>query len=110
MEIANNLKTTLQIAMEEKNKTLRPEIRLLNKLLTEKKSGERIKTIQANLHYLEADSYFFQLLNRLTLDVERQPDNPKKAELMVQMKSIVRETKEASAGVKKTPKRGFGSK
>jgi hypothetical protein len=101
-EVVNKIETTLKVAMAEKNKTLRPEIRLLNQLLTDNGVQERAKTIQSNLDYLRTDSYFFQLLSRMLADVEKQRNNPKRLLLLAQLRTISKETKEAAKALKKS--------
>lgn len=142
----NKIETTLQIAMAEKGKTLRPEIRLMNQvgigsfarcflppkfsygfqilvgvfkflnstwdnipsnninneewwvmqLLNETSTQERAKAIQSNQLYLDPDGYFFELLERMTADVERQQNNPKRKMLLSQLRTITKEAKEAA--------------
>jgi hypothetical protein len=101
-EVVNKIETTLKVAMAEKNKTLRPEIRLLNQLLIDNGVQERAKTIQSNLDYLRTDSYFFQLLSRMLADVEKQRNNPKRLLLLAQLRTISKETKEAAKALKKS--------
>eukprot|EP00897_Mesotaenium_endlicherianum_P008239 jgi/Mesen1/7443/ME000389S06783 len=102
-EVAKQLRGVLEVAMMEKEKTLRPEIRLLNKLIRDKNPSERMVTIQNNGKYLQSDSYFFTLLNRMALDVEHQPPNDEQRKLLTKLKSIQREAKEASLSLRQRP-------
>jgi hypothetical protein len=65
-------------------------------LLNETSTQERAKAIQSNQLYLDPDGYFFELLERMTADVERQQNNPKRKMLMSQLRTITKEAKEAA--------------
>ncbi|MCO5580063.1 hypothetical protein L7F22_033929 [Adiantum nelumboides] len=102
-EVVSRIETTLKTAMREREKTLRPEIQLLNQLLRDKTSAERSKTMDKFLDYLNSDSYFFQLLNRMTLDVEKQPtvrSDPEQMNLLAQLRAINKEAREISRSLK----------
>eukprot|EP00250_Pteridium_aquilinum_P001378 c11580_g1_i1 orf=579-1250(-) len=106
-EVVNRIETTLKIAMQEREKTLRPEIQLLNQLLRDNGASERSRTMSRFLDYLKSDSYFFQLLNRMTLDVEKQPtsrSNPEQMKLLAQLRAINKEAREVSKGLKHAAK------
>ncbi|CAI5535923.1 unnamed protein product [Closterium sp. Naga37s-1] len=98
-EVVQQLETVLKVAMVEKEKTLRPEIRMLNQLLRDKTPADRAKTLAAYEEYLVAGSYFFHLLNRMLVDVESQ--KPPQTKLLSQLRTINREVKEAAKGSKK---------
>ncbi|GBG71050.1 hypothetical protein CBR_g8349 [Chara braunii] len=102
IEVTNQLETTLKLALEEKEKTLRPEIRVLNILLRGKSPAERADTIAKNRSHFSSDSYFFTLLNRMIQDVERQKTNAQRAQLLAQLRAIRRETQEVSKSMKRT--------
>lgn len=77
------------MALEEKEKTLRPEIRLLNRLLREKNASGRNTIFREDLSLLSSeDGYFASLVMRMLSDVERQPENPRKGELLKKLKAI----------------------
>ncbi|GAQ85667.1 hypothetical protein KFL_002480050 [Klebsormidium nitens] len=96
-EVVNQLESTLKVALAEKEKTLRPEIRLLNRLLREKNSSGRNAIFQEDLSLLQSeDGYFAGLVKRMLGDVERQPENPRKGELLRKLKDIKQEMKELS--------------
>jgi hypothetical protein len=95
IEVVNQLESTLKVALAEKEKTLRPEIRLLNRLLRVKSSAERTAIFQEDLSLLESeDGYFAGLLKRMLTDVERQPEHPRKAELLAKLKTVKQEMRE----------------
>lgn len=107
LEVAARIESALKIAMEEKNNTLRPEIKLLNRLIAEPKSFKRkqvLNTREAGEALQMNDGYFFTLLTRMTADVENQPSNPQKKPLLSQLQDI---KLEASARLPPSP-RGFG--
>lgn len=106
LEVAARIESALKIAMEEKNKTLRPEIRLLNDLMTKTTSLQRkqiLNTKQAGDTLQMNDGYFFSLLARMTVDVEGQPKTVGRAKLLLQLKEIKQETSARLSGMK-----GFG--
>eukprot|EP00270_Netrium_digitus_P003325 TRINITY_DN13806_c0_g1_i2.p1 TRINITY_DN13806_c0_g1~~TRINITY_DN13806_c0_g1_i2.p1 ORF type:complete len:269 (-),score=52.74 TRINITY_DN13806_c0_g1_i2:169-975(-) len=124
-DVVQQLERVLRAAMEEKEKTLRPEIRLLNQLLRQSRTTERVVTINMNLPFLCPDSYFFQLLGRMIVDVQGQKNpSEKQQNLLVLLKTIERETREVSralptantssststASSSRPKKLGFGSK
>lgn len=103
VEVVNRLESTLRTAMAVREKTLRPEIQLLNQLLRDDGASERAKTMKKGSDYLRSDSYFFQLLNRMIMDVEKQPNNPsnpEKSKLLSQLRAINKEAREISKGSK----------
>ncbi|EFJ12116.1 hypothetical protein SELMODRAFT_425709 [Selaginella moellendorffii] len=81
VEVVNQVENALKAAMAAKDKTLRPEIRLFNKLLRDNSSAERQQTISENHAYLHEGSYFFELLDRMTKDVESQKSSPDRTKL-----------------------------
>uniref|UniRef100_A0A7S0MQ78 Uncharacterized protein n=1 Tax=Pyramimonas obovata TaxID=1411642 RepID=A0A7S0MQ78_9CHLO len=88
-EVVAQVETALQAALKEKEKTLRPEIRLLNRLLRAKTKAERAALLSTDAPSLTSDKgYFFTLLERMAKDVERQPANQKQKELVSQLKAI----------------------
>lgn len=106
-EVVNRIETTMKIAMQEREKTLRPEIQLLNQLLRDNGASERSITMSKFVDYLKSDSYFFQLLNRMTLDVEKQPtsrSNPEQMKLLAQLRAINKEAREISKDIKHAAK------
>eukprot|EP00271_Cylindrocystis_brebissonii_P018379 TRINITY_DN5165_c0_g1_i1.p1 TRINITY_DN5165_c0_g1~~TRINITY_DN5165_c0_g1_i1.p1 ORF type:complete len:276 (-),score=54.36 TRINITY_DN5165_c0_g1_i1:320-1147(-) len=103
LEVFAQLQNILEVALAERHKMLRPEIGLLNKLLRQRTSGERLPTIQANLQYFVEGGYFFQILNQMTLDYDRQPANDQRDDMLVRCKSVGREVREAMLGVAKPP-------
>lgn len=102
MDMVNQIESALKVAMDEKGKTLRPEIQLLNKLLQQTRSSERSTTFKGNSQYLRNDSYFFELLRMMTKDVEKQPDSPRKSNLLKQLRIIMAEADEISRILQKT--------
>lgn len=101
-EVMKKIENVLEIAMEEKGKTLRPEIQLMNKLLNSTDQYERAKTIQSNALFIaNTDSYFYELLQRMTTDVENLKESPKRQQLLTQIKTVTREVKEASRAMRK---------
>ncbi|CAI5481758.1 unnamed protein product [Closterium sp. Yama58-4] len=107
-EVVQQLESVLKVAMAEKEKTLRPEIRMLNQLLRDKTPADRAKTLAAYEEYLVAGSYFFHLLNRMLVDVESQ--KPPQTKLLSQLRTINREVKEAAKGGKKSRKESISNK
>lgn len=102
-EVVNRLEAILKTAMAEREKSLRPEIQLLNQLLRDNGASERAKTLNKGINYLTSDSYFFQLLNRMVMDVEKQPSNPlnpQKMKLLSQLRAINKEAREISKCLK----------
>lgn len=85
-EVVERLELVLRAAMEAKNATLRPEIRLLNQLLGCEEDAQARKQLlnrQASGDALTSDDgYFFKLLEQVTADVVKQPENPRKASLL----------------------------
>jgi len=102
VEVMKKIENVLEIAMEEKGKTLRLEIQLMNKLLNETDQYERSKTIRSNSLYIaDSDGYFYELLNRMTTDVENLKDSPKKQKLLTQIRAVTREVKEAGKALRR---------
>ncbi|KAL3694310.1 hypothetical protein R1sor_007961 [Riccia sorocarpa] len=101
LEVVSKLETTLRTALEVKETTLRPEIRLLNQLLRETAEKDRASTIQTNVQYLSSDSYFFQLLSRMIKDVESQKTNPNQLRLLTQLRMISKETREVAKAMRR---------
>lgn len=96
-----------QAAWEEKQKTLRPEIRLLNQLLAANGQGE---AQQAQLLASAAaagvltmnERYFFSLLDRMTSDVQRQPRSASQEQLLARLKSVGMAAAQAAAAAPPT--------
>ncbi|KAL2641943.1 hypothetical protein R1flu_009530 [Riccia fluitans] len=101
LEVVTKLETTLRTALQVKETTLRPEIRLLNQLLRDTAEKDRASTIQANVQYLSSDSYFFQLLTRMINDVESQKTNPNRLRLLTQLRMINKETREVAKALRR---------
>lgn len=102
MDMVKQIESALKVAMDEKGKTLRPEIQLLNQLLQQTRSSERSTTFKGNSQYLRNDSYFFELLRMMTKDVEKQPDSPRKSNLLKQLQIIMTEADEILRTLQKT--------
>ena len=73
--------------------------------------------MERSTEWLAPDSYFFQLINRMVLDVELQKDSEQRNTTLIQFKSIKREATEMSKslGGKEEKKmtargKGFGAK
>lgn len=113
-EVVAQLERTVRAAMAEKEKTLRPELRMLNQLLRDKNAAERSVTMSRHVACLQSDSYLFTFLNRMILDVEGQPESGQRTKLLLQLRSIQREAKEASKvlakeGPRSGARKGFKS-
>jgi len=92
-EVADQMQKTLEVAMKEKEKSLRPEIRLLNALLRAKEPADRRVVFQQNGQALTMDDgYFFKLLAMMTNDVTNQKGNPQRESLLAQLKAILEES------------------
>lgn len=94
-EVCSKLETVLRVAMEEKQKTLRPEIQLLNNLMAATTVPERERVLSqdtAKEALTMNNGYFFGLLDRMISDVLRQPDNGRKKDLMDQLQEINKRT------------------
>lgn len=94
-EVCTKLEQVLKIAMEEKQKTLRPEIQLLNNLMAATTVPERERVLddeEAKKALVMNNGYFFGLLDRMISDVGRQPDNPRKQDVMDQLQQINKRT------------------
>jgi hypothetical protein len=92
-DVEEQLRKVLMAALEVKQTTLRPEIRLLNRLLqcdNEKDMKVIIRESQGLL--LSEDGYFLTLLHRMMGDIEGQPDGPQKSELLAKLRFINNET------------------
>ncbi|KAK9812959.1 hypothetical protein WJX72_006509 [[Myrmecia] bisecta] len=93
-EMFGQMQNVLKIAMEEKQKTLRPEIQLLNRLIAEDSSSARkqiLNTQEAGRTLVMNNRYFFGLLDKFTRDVNGQPDNARKMKLSMQLREIKKE-------------------
>ncbi|KAL4528686.1 hypothetical protein Ndes2437A_g03235 [Nannochloris sp. 'desiccata'] len=89
--VAFRLERAIKAAMEAKNATLRPEIQLLNKLLgseTELERKQVLNTKQAGETLTMNNYYFFNLLDTMMKDVDRQPDGPQKVELQEKQQAV----------------------
>jgi hypothetical protein len=65
--------------------------------LRDQGSTERAKTIDSFADHVKLDGYFFQLLNRMILDVEKQPtsrSNPDQIKLLSQLRAIQKEARD----------------
>lgn len=102
MDMVKQIECALKVAMDEKGKTLRPEIQLLNQLLRKNRASERSATFTGNLEYVRNGSYFFELLRMMTKDVEMQPDSPQKSKLLKRLQIIRTEADEISRTLQKT--------
>lgn len=102
MDMVKQIESALKVAMDEKGKTLRPEIQLLNQLLQQNRGSERSATFRGNSQYLRNDSYFFELLRMMTNDVEMQPDSPQKSKLLKRLQIIMTEADAISRTLQKT--------
>lgn len=102
MDMVKQIECVLKVAMDEKGKTLRPEIQLLNQLLRKNKASERSATFTGNLEYVRNGSYFFELLRMMTKDVEMQLDSPQKSKLLKRLQIIRTEADEISRTLQKT--------
>lgn len=94
-EVCRKLEEVLRVAMEEKQKTLRPEIQLLNNLMAATTVPERERVLSqdtAQQAQTMNNGYFFGLLDRMISDVNRQPDNRRKKDLMDQLQEINKRT------------------
>ena len=93
-KVVSKLEEAIRVAMEEKNKTLRPEIQLLNKLLKEKDRQERKRLLnrKASGDALAMNGgYFFSLLEKFTSDVEAQQQkmmSSSSSQLLTQLREI----------------------
>ncbi|KAL0038104.1 hypothetical protein WJX79_002967 [Trebouxia sp. C0005] len=95
IEVCRKLEEVLRVAMEEKQKTLRPEIQLLNNLMAATTVPERERVLSqdtAKQAQIMNNGYFFGLLDRMISDVNRQPDNRRKKDLMDQLQEINKRT------------------
>jgi hypothetical protein len=83
-------------AVEEKEKTLKPEIRLLNQLLRTKERPARALLLAAHTAELVSDGgLFFTMLVRLTRDIEAQPASSAQREAtLTQLRCIAKEARE----------------
>ncbi|PNW71008.1 hypothetical protein CHLRE_17g742550v5 [Chlamydomonas reinhardtii] len=95
-DVASRLERALSAAWAVKQATMRPELQLLNGLVRAESDAARrqmyvsggsdlVDTLRMN------DRWFFSMLERMTNDVERQPPNPGKAQLLTRLRSIKKE-------------------
>lgn len=91
-DVSGKLEQVIQIAMGEKQKTLRSEIQLLNTILACSSQSERQKVYVApdTVERLTMnDRYFFRvLLDRMIQDVKRQQPSANQAELHKRLQQI----------------------
>ena len=73
--------------------------------------------MESSREWLNPESYFFQLINRMVLDVELQKESEQRNTTLIQLKSIKREATEMSKSLggkeeKETlsQSKGFGAK
>ncbi|KAK9831613.1 hypothetical protein WJX74_002567 [Apatococcus lobatus] len=88
-EIAGKLEEALRTAMAEKQKHLRPEIRLLNQLMQIQDDSQRLKLLQASKNTVQMnDGYFLKLVDNMMKDLKRQPKSSGSALAIHQLQSI----------------------
>ncbi|GIL48934.1 hypothetical protein Vafri_5430, partial [Volvox africanus] len=97
VDVAARLERALNAAWAVKNSTLRPELQLLNNLVRAETEAERKQLYTSGGSDLLStlvmnDRWFITALGRMAADVERQPPNPGKAQLMSRLRAIQRET------------------
>lgn len=89
------METALRAAMEAKQRTLRPEIQLLNRLLAAGDSAAERAAVFDKPPAPDAltmnDRYFFSLLDRMAGDVARQKVHEGTAKLVAQLAAIKQE-------------------
>jgi hypothetical protein len=89
--VASNLKAALKVAMDAKQKTLRPEIQLLNRLLAAETAVARKQALNSGesaARLTMNDRYFFTLLERMEGDVRRSPEGPQRGALLEKLSDI----------------------
>eukprot|EP00899_Mesostigma_viride_P023032 jgi/Mesvir1/3913/Mv19856-RA.1 len=95
-DVVSRIEPILRITMQEKEKTLRPEIQLLNALLRAPSEQERQKIYveDKNRQWFvnPKDSYFFKLVDMMMKDVEQSKGNPKRMFILKQLQEIQKET------------------
>ncbi|KAG2425595.1 hypothetical protein HXX76_013638 [Chlamydomonas incerta] len=96
VEVAGRLERALSAAWTVKQATLRPELQLLNGLVrAESDAARRQMYVNGGSDLVDTlcmnDRWFFSMLERMTNDVERQPPNPGKAQLLTRLRSIKKE-------------------
>ncbi|KAK9812229.1 hypothetical protein WJX73_005774 [Symbiochloris irregularis] len=95
-EVTEQLESVLKICMEEKQKTLPPEIQLLNTLLSTKTADQRKEIMSAPVAMktmTSASGKFDKLVNRMMLDIDRQPANASgKSAILQQLEHIQKES------------------
>ncbi|KAG2451149.1 hypothetical protein HYH02_004416 [Chlamydomonas schloesseri] len=96
-DVAARLERALAAAWAVKQATLRPELQLLNGLVrAETDAARRQMYVSGGSDLVDTlsmnDRWFFSMLERMTNDVERQPPNPGKAQLLNRLRSIKKET------------------
>ncbi|EFJ47400.1 hypothetical protein VOLCADRAFT_92060 [Volvox carteri f. nagariensis] len=96
-DVADRLERALTAAWKVKQSSLRPELQLLNDLIRAETEAERkqlyisggsdlLSTLSMN------DRWFASALGRMAADVERQPPNQGKAQLLGRLRAIQKET------------------
>lgn len=100
VEVSAKIEKCLRIAGEAKNRTLRPEIQLFNKLFQAKSAQERQVIYEADMTCLFSDDYYFQrlLLPKFEEDVKRQKDSPNRKKVLAQLRSINKEVNKLTKG------------
>lgn len=76
IDVVSQLENVMKVCMEEKQKTLRPEIQLLNTLLATPSRDRRheLMTTPQSIEIMRMNNeYFDSLINRMIIDVDRQP-------------------------------------
>lgn len=100
--VVEKMERVLEIAMYERGKTLRPEVLLMNSLMTERDMNKRFELIASHRKYImDPDSYFFALMERMTTDAEGLPDGSRKEQLLGHIRTVINETKEAGKVLRK---------
>ncbi|KAL4430850.1 hypothetical protein ABPG75_006106 [Micractinium tetrahymenae] len=90
-EVVARLEAAMRAAFEAKQATLRPEIRLLNRLLSAEGPEQRAQILaapEAGQQLLMSDRYFFSLLGRMLGDVARQPEGEQRAQLLARLEAV----------------------
>lgn len=90
-EVVARLEAAMRAAFEAKQATLRPEIRLLNRLLGAEGPEQRAEILagaEAGQQLLMNDRYFFSLLERMLGDVSRQPEGEQRAQLLAKLQAV----------------------
>jgi len=99
VDVVGRLDMCMQTALSEKEKTLRPEIRLLNRLLRADTEAQRMALLREEPETLASDNeYFFGLVKMMEKDVDGQKHNPNRRELVQKLKKIGKEARNVAGG------------